>query len=147
MKVLNTIILWQDAGPCCEQTHAAFEVGLSLDHSQGVYSGWSDVVVSSQLRLCHTCIIDVMRWLPPIWSKHDTPVSPRDSLLYVRLCPVGNNKLNNGSWFPSGIPTFAEFIGLKQTKECICVFGIYICLAKHLFRWYFDTRSTTNVQI
>ena len=60
MKVLNTIILWQDAGPCCEQTHAAFEVGLSLDHSQGVYSGWSDVVVSSQLRLCHTCIIDVM---------------------------------------------------------------------------------------
>ena len=60
MKVLNTIILWQDAGPCCEQTHAAFEVGLSLDHSQGVYSGWSDVVISSQLRLCHTCIIDVM---------------------------------------------------------------------------------------
>ena len=39
---------------------AAFEVGLSLDHGQGVYSGWSDVVVSSQLRLCHTCIIDVM---------------------------------------------------------------------------------------
>ena len=47
-------------GPCCEQTHAAFEVGLSLDQGQGVYSGWSDVVVSSQLRLCHTCIIDVM---------------------------------------------------------------------------------------
>ena len=62
MKVLNTIILWQDAGPCCEQTHAAFEVGLSLDHSQGVYSGWSDVVVSSQLRLCHTYIIDVMTY-------------------------------------------------------------------------------------
>ena len=59
-KVLNTIILWQDVGPCCEQTHAAFEVGLSLYHGQGVYSGWSDVVVSSQLRLCHTCIIDVM---------------------------------------------------------------------------------------
>ena len=48
-------------GPCCEQTHAAFEVGLSLDQGQGVYSGWSDVVVSSQLRLCHTCIIDVMK--------------------------------------------------------------------------------------
>ena len=47
-------------GPCCEQTHAAPEVGLSLDQGQGVYSGWSDVVVSSQLRLCHTCIIDVM---------------------------------------------------------------------------------------
>ena len=59
-KVLDTITLWQDVGPCCEQTHAAFEVGLSLDHGQGVYSGWSDVVVSSQLRLCHTCIIDVM---------------------------------------------------------------------------------------
>ena len=48
-------------GPCCEQTRAAFEVGLSLDQGQGVYSGWSDVVVSSQLRLCHTCIIDVMK--------------------------------------------------------------------------------------
>ena len=59
-KVLDTIILWQDVGPCCEQTHAAFEVGLSRDQGQGVYSGWSDVVVSSQLRLCHTCIIDVM---------------------------------------------------------------------------------------
>ena len=59
-KVLDTIILWQDAGPCCEQTQAAFEVGLSLDQGQGVYSGWSDVVGSSQLRLCHTCIIDVM---------------------------------------------------------------------------------------
>ena len=47
-------------GPCCEQTRAAFEVGLSLDQGQGVYSGWSDVVVSSQLRLCYTCIIDVM---------------------------------------------------------------------------------------
>ena len=47
-------------GPCCEQTHAAFEVGLSLDQGQGVYSGWSDVDGSSQLRLCHTCIIDVM---------------------------------------------------------------------------------------
>ena len=57
------MILWQDVGPCCEQTHAAFEVGLSLDHGQGVYSGWSDVVVSSQLRLCHTCIIDVMSCL------------------------------------------------------------------------------------
>ena len=59
-KVLDTIILWQDVGSCCGQTHAAFEVGLTLDHGQGVYSGWSDVVVSSQLRLCHTCIIDVM---------------------------------------------------------------------------------------
>ena len=59
-KVLDTIILWQDMGPCCEQTHAAFEVGLSLDQGQGVYSGWSGVVGSSQLRLCHTCILDVM---------------------------------------------------------------------------------------
>ena len=53
-KVLDTKILWQDVGPCCEQTHAAFEVGLSLDQGQGVYSG------SAQVRLCHTCIIDVM---------------------------------------------------------------------------------------
>ena len=59
-KVLDTIILWQDAGPCCEQTHAALEVGSSLDQGQGVYSGRSDVVGSSQVRLCHTCIIDVM---------------------------------------------------------------------------------------
>ena len=56
----HTIILWQDAGPCCEQTHAAFEVGLSLDQGQGVYSGGSGVDGSSQVRLCHTCIIDVM---------------------------------------------------------------------------------------
>ena len=61
-KVLDTIILWQDAGPCCEQTRAAFEVGLSLDQGQGVYSGRSDVVCSSHVRLCHTCIIDVMKW-------------------------------------------------------------------------------------
>ena len=59
-KVLDTIVLWQDVGPCCEQTHAAFEVGLSLDQGQGVYSGWSDVDASSQLRLCTTCIIGVM---------------------------------------------------------------------------------------
>ena len=65
-KVLGTIILWQDVGPCCEQTHAAFEVGLSLDQGQGVYSGWSDVVVSSHARLCHTCIIDLMSY--PEWS-------------------------------------------------------------------------------
>ena len=60
-KVLDTIPLWQDAGPRCEQTHAAFEVRLSLDQGQGVYSGRSDVVGSSQVRLCHTCIIDVMQ--------------------------------------------------------------------------------------
>ena len=53
-------------GPCCEQTRAAFEVGLSLDQGQGVYSGWSDVVVSSQLRLCHTSIIDVMPLPVPV---------------------------------------------------------------------------------
>ena len=54
--------------PCCEQTHAAFEVGLSLDQGQGVYSGRSDVVGSSQVRLCHTCIIDVM----DTWTCSDT---------------------------------------------------------------------------
>ena len=59
-KVLGTIILWQDAGPCCEQTHAAFEVGLSRDQGQGVYSGRPNVDDSSQVRLCHTCIIDAM---------------------------------------------------------------------------------------
>ena len=59
-RVLDTIILWQYVGPCCEQTNAAFEVGLSLDQGQGVYSGWSDVVGSSQLRLCHMCILHVM---------------------------------------------------------------------------------------
>ena len=48
-------------GPCCEQTHAAFEVGLSLDQGQGVYNWWAGVDGSSQLRLCHTCIIDVMQ--------------------------------------------------------------------------------------
>ena len=52
--------LWQDAGACCEQTRAAVEVGLSLDQGQGVYSGKSDVDGSSQVRLRHTCIIDIM---------------------------------------------------------------------------------------
>ena len=56
----DTIILWQDAGPCCEQTQAAFEVGLSRDQGPGIYSWWADVDGSSQVRLCHTCIIDVM---------------------------------------------------------------------------------------
>ena len=59
-KVLDTIILWQDVGPCCEQTQTAFEMGLSLDQGLGVYSGRSDVDDSSQVRICHTCIIDVM---------------------------------------------------------------------------------------
>ena len=59
-KVLDTTILWQDVGPCCEQTHAAFEVGLSLDQGQGFYTCWSDVDGRSQLRLCHRCIIDLV---------------------------------------------------------------------------------------
>ena len=58
-------------GPCCEQTHAAFEVGLSLDQGQGVYSGWSDVDGSSQLRLCRTCIIDVMVILAHVMSPKE----------------------------------------------------------------------------
>ena len=58
-------------GSCCEQTCAAFEVGLSLDQGQGVYSGWSDVVVSSQLRLCHTCIIDVMKEFQSIKAQKE----------------------------------------------------------------------------
>ena len=51
-------------GPCCEQTDAAFEVGFILDQGQGVYSGCSNVDGSSQLRLCHTFIIDVMPCTP-----------------------------------------------------------------------------------
>ena len=50
-------------GPWYEQTHAAFKVGFSLDQGQGVYSGWSDVDGSCQLRLCHACFIDVMKFL------------------------------------------------------------------------------------
>ena len=37
--------------------------GIKSWPGQGVYSGWSDVVVSSQLRLCHMCIIDVMQYI------------------------------------------------------------------------------------
>ena len=60
-------------GSRCEQTHAAFEVGLSLDQEQDVYSGRSDVVGSSQVRLCHTCIIDVMTFCIVIdFSDHAT---------------------------------------------------------------------------
>ena len=65
--------LWQDVGPCCEQTHAAFEVGLSLDQGQGVYSGWSSVDGSSQLRLCYTCIIDVMILWTRSFANVDVP--------------------------------------------------------------------------
>ena len=91
-KVLDTIVLWQDVGPCCEQTHAAFEVGLSLNQGQGVYSGWSDVDGSSQLRLCHTCIIDVM--LPVrakygasvVSSKSDLCAATVIAALYVLYC-------------------------------------------------------------
>ena len=87
-KVLNTIILWQDVGPCCEQTHAAFEVGLSLDQGQGVYRGWSDVDGSSQLRLCHTCIIDVMiRWCSHGETPTDYPLM-RNMLRFVSSNPT-----------------------------------------------------------
>ena len=44
--------------------------GINLDQGQGVYSGRSDVVGSSQVRLCHACIIDVMKcWLSYITVK------------------------------------------------------------------------------
>ena len=59
-KGLDTIIVLQDPGSCCKQTHAAFEVGLSLDQGQGVYSHRSEVDDSSQVPLCHKCIIVVM---------------------------------------------------------------------------------------
>ena len=59
-------MLWQDAGPWYEQIHAAFEVWLSLDQGQGVYSDWTDVDGSSQLRLCHMCIIDVLLKCVPL---------------------------------------------------------------------------------
>ena len=65
-------------GPCCEQTHAAFEVGLSLDMGQGFYSGWPGVDCSSQLRLCHTCIIDVMQGS---WSQNEAHLGPTGPML------------------------------------------------------------------
>ena len=83
-KVLDIIILWQDVGPCCEQTHAAFEEELSLDQGQGVYSGWSDVVVSSQLRLCHTCIIDVMDTEDQVTLAKETPNNFCSCLLILK---------------------------------------------------------------
>ena len=93
-KVPDNIILWQDVGPCCEQTHAAFEVVLSLDQGQGVYSGWPDVDGSSQLRLCHTCIIDVMQiwWANSLgafpslinFGSHSTEFLPFPGLLTCR---------------------------------------------------------------
>ena len=97
-KVLDTIILWQDASPRCEQTHAAFEVVLSLDQGQGVYSGRSDVVGSSQVRVCHTCIIDVMgfqfvcRAFSPAWChfQHSSvvpgaPMRRKMTHVYVKI--------------------------------------------------------------
>ena len=93
-KVLDTIILWQDAGPCCEQTHAAFEVGLSLDQGQGVYSGRSDVVGNIQVRLCHTCIIDVM-------------------------LSIAHNALENGAWF--WLMTATRYIALPLISRYLCL--------------------------
>ena len=91
-------------GPCCEQTHAPFEVGLSLDHGQGVYSGWSDVVVSSQLRLCHTCIIDVMRLISQKTRMH---------LFHIPECSIQNRNVHisvlNGA-----------FWDMKQVNSGIC---------------------------
>ena len=45
--------------------------GIKSWPGQGVYSGRSDVVGSSQVRICHTCIIDVMTRLSTwmcLWS-------------------------------------------------------------------------------
>ena len=67
--------MWQDTGPRCEQTHAAFEVGLSLDQGQGGYSSSSDVDGSSQVRLCHTCIIDVMESQYGFCKLHSTELT------------------------------------------------------------------------
>ena len=53
-KGLDTIILLQDVGPCCEQTHAAFEVRMKSWPGAGCLGGYC------HLRLCHTCIIDVV---------------------------------------------------------------------------------------
>ena len=109
-KVLDTIILWQDVGPCCEQTHAAFEVGLSLDQGQGVYSGWSDVVGSSQLRLCHTCILDVMH----VYT----------GLIFGHYCFFDNHHLNItgltwASWHPNSpaTPQFVHQLVPSSIKE------------------------------
>ena len=90
--LLDTIILWQDVGPCCEQTRAAFEVGLSLDQGQGVYSGWSDVVVSSQLCLCHTCIIDVMVNTRSQFVEHGTKRLNMTHCRWLCVITVYNDK-------------------------------------------------------
>ena len=74
-------------GPRCEQTHAAFEVGLSLDQGQGVYSGRSDVVGSSQVRHCHTCIIDVMQRAFNATTSNKAK-SGTQSLLFSTRCRV-----------------------------------------------------------
>ena len=73
-------------GPCCEQTHAAFEVGLSLDHGRGVYRGWSDVDGSSQLRLCHTCILDAMSAVVRVHHKtNPIDTGPKGAASHVGL--------------------------------------------------------------
>ena len=129
-KVLDTILLWQDVGPCCEQTHATFEVGLSLDHRQGVYSGWPDVVVSSQLRLCHTCIIDVMmefrlfciNSLGPsdaIWRQR--PGSPLAQVM--AWCLTASSHYLNQCWLIMNLmlwhPPENNFIGISQNINSI----------------------------
>ena len=60
-KILDTIILWQDVGPCCE--HISLWSRIKSWPGAGCLQRLapSDVVGSSQLRLCHTCFINVMQ--------------------------------------------------------------------------------------
>ena len=77
---------------------AAFEVGLNLDQGQGVYSGWADVDGSSQLRLCHKRIIDVMGSLVQIMSwcrPGDKPLfEPMMVILLTYVCVTGTQWVN-----------------------------------------------------
>ena len=129
-KVLDTIILWQDVGPCCEQTHAAFEVGLCLDQGQGVYSGWSDVVGSSQLRLCHTCILDGMGS-----SRACNRFSSWYLVTYVLLLyvdPRFGNPVLKDSWFVSLIKSFSLILPIHMYLQYLTLWH-YFRFISHIF--------------
>ena len=126
--------------------HAAFEVGLSLDQGQGVYSGWSDVVVSSQLRLCHTCIINVMTSLRVlVWSKTKVNKYNAFKLYHFRICIF----LAGWAFVVHGSPIFRVPCGYElnlvyasQTWKCMRPTTFVYAIPQSVFQYANDFDMT-----
>ena len=98
--------------------------------TEGVYGGWSGVVVSSQLRLCHTCIIDVMDCClygaKPLFQAmlvHCQLISFRNKfqLNYVKRQQLSYKKMN------------LNMLSAKWQPLCPCL--KMLCITDHLCDW------------